>query len=228
MRRDVGVVLVAAGRGRRVGGTQPKQYRPLGGIPMLLRALSPFASHPEVAHTVVTLPPADLTQPPGWLTELVGSTLTVVAGGAKRSDSVAAGLAALPGECLTVLVHDAARPLISRDLIDAVIAVARQGEGAVPALPLTDTVKEADRDEGDLRIARTLPRQRLWRAQTPQGFPRPMLEAAYARARGEGATATDDAALVERLGQVVRLVPGSPRNLKVTTEEDFRLAELLL
>jgi 2-C-methyl-D-erythritol 4-phosphate cytidylyltransferase len=113
-------------------------------------------------------------------------------------------------------------------LIDAVIAVARQGHGAVPALPMTDTVKESDRDEGVLRIVRTLPRRRLWRAQTPQGFPRPMLEAAYAAARDGGATATDDAGLVERLGQEVRLVPGSSRNVKVTTEEDFRLLEQLL
>ena len=195
---------------------------------MLLRALRPFTSHPAVCHTVVALPPADVARPPDWLACLQGGSLSVVAGGVERSDSVAAALVALPADCAIVLVHDAARPLIPRELIDAVIAVARQGFGAVPALPLTDTVKESDRDEGELRVVRTLPRQRLWRAQTPQGFTRPMLEAAYAAARREGATATDDAGLVERLGQVVRLVPGSPRNLKVTTEEDFRLAEQLL
>jgi 2-C-methyl-D-erythritol 4-phosphate cytidylyltransferase len=141
---------------------------------------------------------------------------------------VAHGLSALPGHCATVLVHDAARPLVDRGIIDRVIAVARTGAGAVPAVPLGDTVKEVGPDDSTLTIRATVPRDRLWRAQTPQGFARALLEEAYARARSEGLRETDDAMLLERLGAPVRLVQGSSLNFKVTTEEDFRLAELVL
>ena len=156
----------------------------------------------------------------------LGAGLVVVAGGAERADSVAAGLAALGPECTTVLVHDAARPFVERAVIDAVIAYARAGEGAVAAVRVSDTLKEASPDD-PMRIARTLPRDGLWRAQTPQGFPRSVLERAYAAAGAGQSVATDDASLVERTGVAVRLVPDSPRNLKVTTAEDLALAELL-
>jgi 2-C-methyl-D-erythritol 4-phosphate cytidylyltransferase len=233
--RDVGVVLVAAGQGTRLGGPVPKQYRELGGVPMLLRALRPFVAHPDVAHTVVVLPASDAARPPAWLAELLGGALTVVAGGAERSDSVAHGLAALPGNCQTILVHDAARPFVDRATIDAVIAVARHGEGAVPATPLGDTLKEAadptTRRPGDSAlplVQRTIPREQLWRAQTPQGFPRGLLEEAHARALHDGVRGTDDATLVERLGARVRLVPGPDTNFKVTSESDLQLAEAYL
>ena len=229
------MILVAAGQGARLGGGVPKQYRELGGVPMLLRALRPFTTHPDVAHTVIVLPPGDAARPPPWLAEQLGGTLAVVAGGPERSDSVARGLAALPGVCTTVLVHDAARPLVDRATIDGVIRVARSGEGAVPAVPLGDTLKESvesARDGGGAdpapHVVRTVSRERLWCAQTPQGFPRAVLEEAHARARQAGVRATDDAMLVERLGLPVRIVPGSSRNLKVTTEDDWRIAERLL
>jgi 2-C-methyl-D-erythritol 4-phosphate cytidylyltransferase len=227
--RDVGVVVVAAGRGVRLGGPVPKQYRELGGVPMLLRALRPFASHPEVAHVVVVLPEADAARPPAFLAELTGGALSITAGGAERSDSVALGLSAVPAACGLILVHDAARPLVDRGVIDRVIAAARDGAGAVPAIPIGDTVKEADGSEtGTPRVVRTVSRERLWMAQTPQGFPRALLEQAHARGRAEGVRATDDAALVERMGATVVLVPGSRRNFKVTTDEDFLLAERIL
>ena len=214
-------MLVAAGRGERLGGT-PKQYRPIAGVPMVLRALRPFAAHPEVLHTVIALPPEDVATPPPFLTDLAGSTLTLVAGGAERSDSVAAGLRSLPEACTVVLVHDAARPFPDPEVIGAVIREARSGRGAVAAVPVTDTVKEIAPDDSR-RVIRTVSRDRLWRAQTPQGFPRSLLAAAH-RLPAEGAT--DDAALVERLGAEVRIVPDSPRNLKVTTAEDLEGAEL--
>jgi 2-C-methyl-D-erythritol 4-phosphate cytidylyltransferase len=223
--RDVGVVLVAAGRSLRLGGDTPKQFRPIAGVPMVLRALRPFASHPEVAQVVLVLPPADAARPPEFLRAL-GSGLTLAAGGAARAESVAAGLAALGPACATVLVHDAARPFVERRVIDAVIAHARAGEGAVAAVRVSDTVKEAAADDPS-RVARTVPRDGLWRAQTPQGFPRPVLERAHREAGAGHAAATDDAALVERLGVPVRLVPDSPRNLKITTADDLALAELL-
>lgn len=217
----MGVVLVAAGRGERIGGT-PKQYRPIGGVPMVLRALRPFAAHPEVLHTVIALPPHDVAAPPSFLTDLAGPTLTLVAGGAARTDSVAAGLQSLPAACTVVLVHDAARPFPDPEVIAAVIREARQGRGAVAAVPITDTVKEIAPDDSR-RVMRTVPRDYLWRAQTPQGFPRTLLAAAH---REPVAGATDDAALVERLGADVRIVPDSLRNLKVTTAEDLEWAEL--
>jgi len=223
----VGVIVVAAGRGRRLGGQTAKQYQLIGGVPMVLRALRPFTSHPDVAHLVLVLPQQDAASPPAFLSDLTDhSVLSIVPGGTHRGDSVRAGLSALHDGCKVVLVHDAARPFVERGVIDAVIGYARAGEGAVPAIPLSDTLKEATAGDSTM-IRRTHPRARLWRAQTPQGFPRTVLEKAHARAASGGHRATDDAALVEAIGVPVRLVPDSCRNLKVTTPEDLALAELL-
>jgi 2-C-methyl-D-erythritol 4-phosphate cytidylyltransferase len=224
--RDVGVIVVAAGQGTRLRGPVPKQYQPIGGVPMVLRALRPFLSHPEVERVVLALPPTDASSPPPFLEGLLGERLIVVAGGAARGDSVAAGMAALDARCTIVLIHDGARPFVDRGVIDAVIAHARRGEPAIAAVPLSDTLKEASVADAS-RIERTVPRERLWRAQTPQGFPRQVLADAYARATKESRLATDDAELVERNGVAVRLVADSSRNLKVTTPEDLALAELL-
>ena len=224
---DVGVIIVAAGRGARVGGT-PKQFRDLAGVPVLLRALRPFTSHPAVACTVVALPAADASAPPEWLAPLVGDRLRVVAGGTERGDSVRAAMAALPAHCATVLVHDGARPLVSRETIDAVIAAAARGVGAVAAVPLGDTLKEVEEGASSLVVERTIPRQRLWRAQTPQGFPRALLERALQAAAADAVQGTDDAELVERIGGRVEIVPDQPSNLKLTTPADFALADALV
>ncbi len=221
MPRDVGVIIVAAGRGLRIGGETPKQYLLLAGAPVLLHAIRPFASHPDVAHVVVVLPSADVTNLPDWLAPLCGDTLTVVAGGSERNDSVAAGLDALAAVCDIVLVHDGARPFPPRAMIDSVIAAARAGHGAVPALPVCDTLKRAD-EYG--QVLATVPREGLWRAQTPQAFPRALLVRAHAAERAAGIGATDDAALVEHLGERVELIPGSARNVKITTPDDLALA----
>jgi 2-C-methyl-D-erythritol 4-phosphate cytidylyltransferase len=222
--RDVGVVVVAAGQGTRLGGDIPKQFLPVSGVPVLLRAIRPFASHPDVARVVVVLAPAHAERPPEFLAPLAGSGLTIVAGGRERSDSVLAGLRALPSDCEIVLVHDGARPFVERRVIDAVIAHARTGDGAVAAVPVSDTLKRQATDD-PTRVSGTVSRDGLWRAQTPQGFPRRLLEQAYTSVRQ--AAATDDAALVEACGAVVRLVPDSSRNLKITTREDLALAEAL-
>jgi 2-C-methyl-D-erythritol 4-phosphate cytidylyltransferase len=227
--RDVGAIVVAAGRGVRFGGETAKQYLLIGGVPMVLRALRPFTSHPEVAQVVLVLPPDDAANPPAFLSAPSlgpGPALSIVAGGLHRGDSVRAGIAALRAECVVVLVHDGARPFVDRAVIDAVIGYARKGEGAVPAVSLSDTLKESS-PRDPTRIVRTRPRARLWRAQTPQGFPRAVLEQAYARATATARRATDDAALVEAMGVPVRLVPDSSGNIKVTTPADLALAELL-
>jgi 2-C-methyl-D-erythritol 4-phosphate cytidylyltransferase len=219
---DSGVVIVAAGSATRFGGAIPKQFQLLAGKPVLLHAIRPFAAHPDVAHIVVVLPTADAAAPPSWLEPHVGARLTVAAGGRERCDSVVAGVRALPPECVNVLVHDGARPFPSRELIDAGIAAARRGRSAVPALAIPDTIKRAD-DFG--RILSTVDRHGLWCAQTPQAFPRSVLERAHAAAREESLVATDDSMLVERLGEPVELIPGAPRNLKITTPHDLALAE---
>ncbi len=222
---DAGAVLVAAGRGIRAatGDGAPKQFQPVAGVPMLLRALRPFTSHPRVGPIVVALAPEHAASPPEWLAPLLCDRLTVVAGGASRQESVANALARLaPGPTL-VLVHDAARPFADAALIDRVLAVAALGAAAVPGVPVTDTLKETDTAG---LVARTVPRERLVAVQTPQAFPRDMLETAHQRARAEaGAPATDDAALCEKLGYPVRVVPGSARNIKVTSPDDFAIAE---
>lgn len=224
---DVGVIVVAAGRGTRLGGA-PKQFRDLAGVPVLLRSIRPFASHAQVACTVVALPAEVVAAPPEWLRSLVGGRLRLVAGGQERGDSVRAALAALPAECAVVLVHDAARPLVSVDTINAVIAAARTGGGAVAAVPLGDTLKAVTDDPAPLTVERTISRAGLWRAQTPQGFPRALLERATEAALADGVQGTDDAELVERIGALVRVVPDQATNIKLTTEGDFALAEALL
>jgi len=221
--RDVGVIVVAAGRGARLGGV-PKQFRDVAGEPMLFRTLRPFLDHPDVHTVAVVLPASVVETPPPWLAGLAGPRVRLVVGGDERADSVRAGLVTLPPNCATVLVHDGARPFASPDVISAVIAGARRGMGAVAACPVTDTLKEAaPQPDGSALVRRTVPRGGLWRAQTPQGFPRALLERAHA---GAG-SATDDAQLAEQAGSAVMLVPDSPLNLKVTTAEDLVLAEAI-
>jgi 2-C-methyl-D-erythritol 4-phosphate cytidylyltransferase len=228
---DVGVVVVAAGAGVRAGPGEPKQFRAILGVPMLLRALRAFMGHPEVRQVIVALPPQHAQRPPEWLAKLRGERLGLVPGGAQRIDSVRAGLEALAADAAIVLVHDAARPFVSRGIIDAVIARARAGVGAVAALPASDTLKEIGHGTpaATPRITRTIDRERIWRAQTPQGFPRDMLDTAYQQlgVLRNGGAPSDDAEVCERAGFPVELVPDSPYNFKITTADDFRIAEAL-
>ena len=222
--RDVGVVIVAAGSGSRTGSDELKQFRWVAGKPMLLHSVQTFQLRADVALVVVVLPRAYAGDPPPWLFQCDLDRLVVSVGGRERGDSVYNGLEDLPASVGVVLVHDAARPLVTGDAIDRVIAEARAGRGAVAALPVVDTLKEVDA-EG--RIVRTVERARLWRAQTPQGFPRDVLLRAHVAARRDGVAATDDAALVERLGVPVVVVPGSERAMKITDAADFERAEAL-
>ena len=221
-RRDVGVVIVAGGSGSRAGGEEPKQFRWVAGRPMLLHSVQAFQARADVAMVVVVLPRERVGDPPPWLFQSDLERLLVSVGGRERADSVRHGLEDLPPECEIVVIHDAARPLVPDDVIDRVIAEARRGHGAIAALPVVDTLKEVG-DDG--RITRTVERARLWRAQTPQAFPRAMIVQAHRDGRGHAAT--DDAALCERLGLPVVVVKGSERAMKVTDESDFARAEAL-
>jgi 2-C-methyl-D-erythritol 4-phosphate cytidylyltransferase len=222
--RDVGVVIVAAGSGTRAGGEELKQFRWVAGKPMLLHSVQTFMAHPRVGIVVCVLPARYAGDPPPWLFQCDVDRLLVSIGGRTRVESVANGLDDLPDEAAIVLVHDAARPLVDLATIDRVVGAVREGTPAIAALPVVDTLKEAD-DDGT--IVRTVPRERLWRAQTPQGFPRALLVEAHRVARAERLDATDDAALCERLGHPVRLVRGSERALKVTDAADFARVDAL-
>lgn len=215
-------IIVAGGSGRRMGapGTVRKQYLEILGEPVLLRAVRPFLEHPRVGQVVVVLPPADVHDLPSWLRAL---PVHFVAGGAERSDSVWNGLLAVPPGHDLVLIHDGARPFVTRAVIDRVLARAPAG-GAVAAVRVSDTLKAVD-DEG--RIVSTVDRSRLWQAQTPQGFPLATIRAAHRRAREDAWQATDDASLCERLGVPVHVVEGDPANLKITHPGDLVIAEAL-
>lgn len=226
-RRDVGVVIVAAGTGSRTGSAELKQFRWVAGKPMLLHSVQTFQARPDVAMVVVVLPKRYAGDPPPWLFQSDLDRLLISVGGRERSDSVRNGLQDLPGDVEVIVVHDAARPLVTDATVDAVIREARLGHGAVAALPVVDTLKRVAPDGA---IVETVDRTALWRAQTPQAFPRDMLLRAYARAQqisAAGISATDDAALCERLGERVVVVPGSERAMKVTTDADFARADTL-
>jgi 2-C-methyl-D-erythritol 4-phosphate cytidylyltransferase len=222
--RDVGVVIVAGGSGSRVGGDELKQFRWVAGKPMLLHSVQAFMARPEVGMVVVVLPERYAGDPPPWLFQCDVDRLLVSVGGRTRSESVANGLDDLPDEAEIVLIHDAARPLVGAATIDRVVGAVRAGKNVIAALPVVDTLKEVDEDGC---IGRTVSRDTLWRAQTPQGFPRQVIVDAHRRAKKERVSATDDAALLERLGIPVHVVRGSERALKVTEADDFARVEAL-
>jgi 2-C-methyl-D-erythritol 4-phosphate cytidylyltransferase len=221
---DVGVVIVAGGSSSRASGAagELKQFRWVGDKPMLLHAVQAFQRRPDVALVVCVLPRSHAADPPPWLFQSDLDRLLVSTGGRDRGESVRNGLEDLPDELAIAVIHDAARPLVTDATIDAVISEARKGHGAIAALPVVDTLKEVD-DTG--RITRTINRDGLWRAQTPQAFPIRVIEHAYVEAQRAGVVATDDAALVERLGLEVVVVRGSERAMKVTEESDFARVE---
>ena len=224
MTRDVGVVIVAGGSSTRTTGSELKQFRWVAGKPMLLHSLQAFMSRRDVLSVVCVIPKDFVADPPPWIFQCDIDRLLLSIGGETRTDSVRNGLEDLPDEASIALIHDAARPLVDDAVVDRVIAKAREGDCAVPGLPIIDTVKEVD-EQGT--VVRTMDRSRLWRVQTPQAFPRATIERAHREARKEKATATDDAALCERIGARVAIVPGNPRMMKVTTENDFERIEAL-
>lgn len=224
MSADVAVVIVAGGRGSRVGGDELKQFRWVAGKPMLLHSVQKFQARDDVSMVVVVLPFEHVGDPPAWLFQCDTERLLLSVGGRERGDSVRNGLEDVPTDAAIVVIHDAARPLVTSSMIDRVIVEARLGHGAAAGLPVTDTLKKVS---GTGEIIETIDREGLVRIQTPQAFPREMIESAHARAAREGITATDDAALCEMFGMKVVFVQGSERAMKITDESDFVRAEAL-
>jgi 2-C-methyl-D-erythritol 4-phosphate cytidylyltransferase len=220
---SVWAILVAAGRGERLGSDQPKAFVKLGELPLLAESLRRLDDSDWVDAVVVVAPPG-WEEPAILLAEELGcaKVRACVAGGETRADSVRAGLAEVPDEAAAVLVHDAARPLLSDDVIGRVLAPLAEGwDGVIPGLPVSDTVKRVATDG---RVEETVARDGLWTVQTPQAF----LVDALRRAVSGGADATDCAGLVEAGGGRVKVVPGDPLLLKVTTADDLaRVATLL-
>jgi 2-C-methyl-D-erythritol 4-phosphate cytidylyltransferase len=221
------VLVVAAGRGERLGGEGPKALRLVGGVPMLVLAVKAVSAARCVRHVVVAAPEDSVERTRALLVDQHGTAvLHVVAGGADRPASVRAALDVVPPDLDVVLVHDAARPLAPSALADAVAAaVGRGAVAAVPGLPVVDTVKRVEDD----RVVATLDRNVLRAVQTPQGFRREVLERAHREHRvGGEVEVTDDAGMVERLGVEVEVVPGHEHAFKVTRPIDLLLAEALL
>ncbi len=198
----------------------PKQLVALGGRTVLQRSVSAFAEHAAVTSIVVVLP-SDLVADGAALVGPTRRPCRIATGGARRQDSVAAGLAATPPGIDVVLVHDAARPFVDASTIDRVIAAVGRTGAAVPAVPASDTVKRAA--QRDRIVTETIPREEIWLAQTPQGFTRDVLEAAVALG-ASGVDATDEAMLAERAGYRVEVVEGHARNMKLTTADDVMQA----
>ncbi len=219
-------VIVAAGRGARAGAGGPKQYRQLAGRAVLARTAEAFLSHPDIDGVRVIIHRDDRAEYDAAMGALLENKklMEPVTGGAERQDSVRLGLESIAeNKPMRVLIHDAARPFIDAAAITRVINALDTADGAIAALPVHDTLK---RQDADGRIAATVPRDALWRAQTPQGFHFDKILAAHRAA--EGKTLTDDAAVAEEAGLAVTLAPGSPDNMKLTQAEDFGMAETLL
>lgn len=231
----VAVVLPAAGRGSRLGGPVRKAYAELAGVPLWRRSLRAFTALPQVVRAVLVVAPEDVERFAAENQDVLsgeqgaGDRVVVAAGGAERVDSVANGVARC-GDADLIAVHDAARPLVSREDLDAVFAAAAATGAALLAAPLASTVKRVR----DGRVVETVPRHDLWAAQTPQVARADLMRRAFALrlclggAERSEPPATDESELLERAGVPVAVTPGSARNFKITTPADFALAEALL
>ncbi|MBI5064570.1 MAG: 2-C-methyl-D-erythritol 4-phosphate cytidylyltransferase [Desulfatitalea sp.] len=222
----IAALIVAAGQGVRMGSAQRKQYLLLAGRPILSHTIERFGTCPEVDRIMVAVPAAEID----YCRQQIISSLRIakdielVLGGARRQDSVRNGLEALGADPEMVLVHDGVRPLVRPELIAACIQGARKRGACIPVMEVTDTLKQANPAGA---IERTIAREGLYAAQTPQAFQTELILQAHRRAAQEGWQATDDASLMERMGVAVHIIPGERGNIKITTPEDLRWAEVI-
>jgi len=223
---NTGVVIVAAGSGKRMGLGRNKLWLSIDGKSILAHTVERFATHPEVGEVVLVVSETDQADVVAWLSGLpYRKRVTLALGGAERQDSVRAGLAALSDRCTYVLVHDAARPFVTNQQISEIIARVQQDEAVVMAVPVKDTIKVVNRTG---IVEATPARESLWAVQTPQAFRLSLLREAHQRALREQKRATDCAALVEWLGYPVKIMSGSYENIKITTPDDIWFGEEIM
>jgi 2-C-methyl-D-erythritol 4-phosphate cytidylyltransferase len=205
-----------------------KEFLLLGSRPILAHTLGPLEAHSQISDIILVVDEKNIAKCRREIVKKYGfkKVREVIPGGLRRQDSVAGALKRVETDCDIVLIQDGARPFVTEDLITGAIAAAQEVGAAVVAVPVTDTVKCA-RDDGDF-VLKTVPRDCLWRAQTPQAFRYPLIREAYRRAREDGFQGTDDASLVERMGKPVKIVKGSYDNIKITRPQDLFLAEAIL
>ena len=225
------VLIPAAGTGRRMGGSVSKQYLELAGKPILAHTLALFENHPLIDNIYPIVPPNDISYCQQQIVDRYGFTKVrkLVAGGPTRQDSVKNGLAALAEDGLDqpkrpVLIHDGARPLFDSKRLSMLIDIVCQTGACTIGVPVKDTIKNVDNN----KTTDSPDRNRLWQAQTPQGFQYQLIKEAFDQAAADGFIATDDASLLERLGHPVQMLKGDYRNIKVTTPEDILIAVALL
>jgi 2-C-methyl-D-erythritol 4-phosphate cytidylyltransferase len=228
----VSAIVPAAGLGTRMGAETPKQFLELDGVPLLFFTLRRLAESPHITEFLVAVRPEDVAAVEQFFAqESLGRPGRVVCGGETRHASVARALEHVAPEAELVLVHDAVRPLITREQVERVIAEAQACGAAILGVPVVDTIKEVRRTslpEDVALITATIPRERIVLAQTPQVFRAALLREAFARAKQDGFVGSDEAVLVERLGYEVHVVLGSERNLKITRRADMELARFYL
>jgi len=220
----VGAIIPAAGRGKRIGASVPKQFLEIQGRPLLHHTLMVFASCKLIDYVVLVMPRADVDEMgKDWLNkyEIVRK---VVVGGEQRQDSVYNGFSSLEEGTDIVVVHDGVRPFTTPQMIIATVEAAQQHGAAITAIPVSDTVKQA----ADGFVKQTVSRDGLWRVQTPQAFQCGLLQQAFKKAKKDSYYGTDEGSLVEYLGERVKIVPGSELNIKITRKEDLVLGESLL
>jgi 2-C-methyl-D-erythritol 4-phosphate cytidylyltransferase / 2-C-methyl-D-erythritol 2,4-cyclodiphosphate synthase len=223
----VSAILAAGGRGTRLGAAGPKQLLALGNRTILQRSFDVIDGHDEIHEIVIALPADLATSPPPFLISS-NKSVRIVDGGSRRQDSVANAFAQISRRADVIVIHDAARPFASPDLFSRVIDAAAKGGAAIAALQASDTIKEATAAPGVRIVARTIARESIYLAQTPQAFTRQVLAAAIQRGLEMAGTATDEASLAEQAGHPVRLVDGEPANIKITTEQDLMVSKALL
>ena len=221
----IAALIVAAGKGVRMGADMRKQYLPLGDRPILAHTIQAFAACRLIDQMVVAVPVDEIA----FCREIINKVplrvpVQWVVGGSRRQDSVCNGLDALTDEGI-VLIHDGVRPLVTQMLIESCIEGAQRWDACIPVVAVTDTLKQIDAQH---KIIRTVSREGLGMAQTPQGFRISLIKKAHNQARRNGWEATDDASLIERTGGSVHAISGSPVNIKITTPEDLRWARMLL
>ena len=223
----VTAVIPAAGAGKRIDSVQAKQYLLLEGLPVLLRTLRVFEKAKIIDEIVLVVPQKDIAAVKNDYLDAFGlqKIKAIVAGGAKRQDSVRNGLKEIDANTDIIVVHDAARPFVTEEMLTLVVGASQETGAAAIGVKAKDTIKETDK--GDYIVV-TRKRENIWHAQTPQAFKQEVLKKAYDKAGADGFYGTDDASLLERLGVNVKMVQGSYENIKITTPGDLLIAQALL